>query len=315
MSTFWPGEDRHSVLVCQGIRASGANRTKRFWDFVSSLLTTVGCPISDVADDSGRYKSYMRVKRKLDAILSTTRMFGVRSLLPAMDESKFEYLAMADINLNQNNLKVLFDIKAGLMDVRSSQFKEVAKGFIEIFGPRYCYGFSRPFRYRPDLYAVGLGNGNNPPNQRENGWTYYGPLNDNYLKGGWLREVYALNYLTDAHLLAPVGNVALKEWILQSPNRGTLAPVTNEMMLWEVPDERLTELSDQLYAAGRVFDVERDVLSKRPPPTTPMSLEEATGQVLEAFGFTEQDADILDGAGKPISEEARKEIFKKKPKK
>ncbi|HZQ93579.1 MAG TPA: hypothetical protein VFA67_01140 [Candidatus Sulfotelmatobacter sp.] len=145
---------------------------------------------------------------------------------------------------------------------------------------------------------------------------YYARLDAAYLKHGWLREVFALNYLTDAHLQAPVGNLTLKQWIQQTPNRGTLTPVTDEMMLWEVPDERLTELSDQLYAAGRVFDAERDVLSKRPPPTQELSMEEATAQVLEAFGFDSPDeVEIRKGDNKPISEEQKQRIFKKKPRK
>ncbi|MBI1830009.1 MAG: hypothetical protein HYR84_01000 [Planctomycetes bacterium] len=162
---------------------------------------------------------------------------------------------------------------------------------------------------------MGFGSENDPPNQRETNWFYYGRLDDTYLKHGWLREVYALNYLTDAHLLAPVGNITLKEWILQSPNRGTLTPVTDEMMLWEVPDERLTELSDQLYAAGRVFDAERDVLSKRPPPTKELSMEEATAQVLQAFGFdSPDDVELRKGNNKPVPEAEKQRIMKKKPK-
>ena len=315
MSTYWPGEDEHSVLVCNGIGISEPAPAGKFWEFVYALLAKYGCPISEIAD-KGSYKSYSRVKRRLDKILQECRMLGVRSLPPGVDNKHtLEYLAKADINLNPNNLEVILDLKSRFMGIRSPGFKETARQLIHYFRPSYCYGFSRPFCYRPSLYAVGLGDGNNPPNQRNNNWAYYGILEDNYLKGGWLREVYALNYLTDAHLSAPVGNVTLREWIQQSANRGTLTPVTEEMMLWEVPDERLTELSDQLYEAGRVFDAERDVLSKRPKPTQEVSLDEATAQVLQAFGFESPDeVEIRKGDNKPISEEEKAKILAKKKK-
>lgn len=229
-----------------------------------------------------------------------------------MDQVYPQYLAKADIVLRSEHPKLCLDMKSRLLDLRSAELKDTAGAIIQLFAPRYCYAFSRPFKNSPDCYAYNIGDGRQPANERWTNWSYYGERNDVYLEHGWLREVYALNYLTDAHLLAPVGGVTLKEWILKSPERGTLTPVTDEMMLWEVPDERLTELSDQLYAAGRVFDAERDVLSKRPPPSKELSMEDATTQVLQAFGFESPDeVEIRKGDNQPIADAEKKKHFKK----
>ena len=54
-------------------------------------------------------------------------------------------------------------------------------------------------------------------------------------------------------------------------DRGTLTPITPDMMLWDVPDDRLAEIGKQLMDAGRVFDYMRDIVDKM-PPSPPMSM-------------------------------------------
>jgi len=134
-----------------------------------------------------------------------------------------------------------------------------------------------------------------------------------HIKNGWLREVYPLNYLSNAHLNAPVGDHMLRQWILEDADRGTMAPVTSDLMLWDVPDDRIGEISKELMAAGRVFDYMRDIVAHWPPPT-PMTMQQAVGTVAQAFGFdSPDDVEIRTGDNMPISEEHKAEIFKKKP--
>jgi hypothetical protein len=71
-----------------------------------------------------------------------------------------------------------------------------------------------------------------------------------------LRDVFERNYLSDAHLDAPWRKTAmtLREWIEDEPGeRGELKPYTDRLTEWSPPLERIPELREALFRAGRLF--------------------------------------------------------------
>jgi hypothetical protein len=71
-----------------------------------------------------------------------------------------------------------------------------------------------------------------------------------------LSNVYHFNYLSDAHLEAPMGRTAmtLREWIEDDPEgRGTLRPFTTLLTEWAPPEQNIPEIREALFRAGRLF--------------------------------------------------------------
>ncbi|MCB9848121.1 MAG: hypothetical protein H6814_06860 [Phycisphaeraceae bacterium] len=71
-----------------------------------------------------------------------------------------------------------------------------------------------------------------------------------------LRDIYPKNYLSESHLSAPIGLTAmtLREWIEDDPVCcGALAQFTDELTEWRPPLERIPEIREGLFRAGRVF--------------------------------------------------------------
>lgn len=68
--------------------------------------------------------------------------------------------------------------------------------------------------------------------------------------------MYHHNYLSNARLDAPFGKTAvtLREWIEDEPaNRGDLRPFTDFLTEWTPPQERIPEIREALFRAGRLF--------------------------------------------------------------
>lgn len=68
--------------------------------------------------------------------------------------------------------------------------------------------------------------------------------------GSMLRMVYAVNAINHLHLQIPVGNICLREWIVQDAQRGTLEPLGKDVWLWQVQDEALDAVNQALGEAG-----------------------------------------------------------------
>lgn len=77
-----------------------------------------------------------------------------------------------------------------------------------------------------------------------------------FLAAGILRNVYPENYLSEPHLSARLGRTTttLRDWIEANPAaRGVLEPFSDILTKWTPPVERIPELREELYRAGRVF--------------------------------------------------------------
>lgn len=70
-----------------------------------------------------------------------------------------------------------------------------------------------------------------------------------------LSGLHPHNYLSETHLEAPFGKTGttLRKWIeADPPRRGTVRPYTNMLFEWTPPEERVPELREALFRAGRL---------------------------------------------------------------
>lgn len=315
----------HNVLVFNGIRQRPVDV---FFHFIQSVFEKIGLPLTKFGYDKTPYKSLVRSKKKLFSLLPDLKNLSLVSL-PEGVEHSFEYcFSEASIGYPPGAIwkgyyggTVFLGLEADRIPLRSRLWYEFADSLLREYKPKYGFVFQRAFDHGPYGYAMGISIHNLYPEEDFGGkkeyrlnWCTFALHDDLYLKNGWLREVYPWNFLCDAQLNAPVGNLTLREWILQTKDRGTLTPITDEMTLWDVPDDRLAEIDEQLLVAGRVFDYMRDIVNKL-PATPAMSMAEAVSTVAEAFGFDSPDeVEIRKGDNKPISEQEKKRIFKRKDK-
>ncbi len=76
------------------------------------------------------------------------------------------------------------------------------------------------------------------------------------IAAGILRNIFPENYLSQPHLDARLGKTrtTLREWIEADPaRRGTLERFSDILTKWTPPVEKIPEIREELYRAGRVF--------------------------------------------------------------
>jgi len=144
----------------------------------------------------------------------------------------------------------------------ASFIEQNALNLFELSGCRYGWMFRQRLRFSPGAYAFGLtvhvDDDPRHDDHRKNIQSWHpsierlGPTVD----AGILRDVFAENYLAWPHLEASLGNTAttLKQWIeADRASRGTLEPYTDILTKWTPPVEKIPQIREELYRAGRVF--------------------------------------------------------------
>jgi len=99
------------------------------------------------------------------------------------------------------------------------------------------YGFSMmmPNRWLPAGYALGIGGGNAERRiiRDANAWMDFAERDCHK----WLRNAFGWSLLSKEHLAINVDGVTLEEWIQQTPHRGKLIPMSNNLTCWTFEDE------------------------------------------------------------------------------
>ncbi len=122
------------------------------------------------------------------------------------------------------------------------------------FKPTYGIGYLVEQRFVPAFYVSGFVQGRleKLEQQRIGDWGRYFPYSS-VPKGGELRDVYELNYLSDIHLKKPVskalGKPMLRDWIVAA-DAGVLRRINDTLTLWELNLSRRDEIRQVLLDSG-----------------------------------------------------------------
>jgi hypothetical protein len=87
-------------------------------------------------------------------------------------------------------------------------------------------------------------------------WSSTDEYRDKQFSAGLLRDIYPTSYLSRPYLDARLGHsrTTLEQWIKADPgSRGTLEPFTDILTKWTPPVEKIPQIREELYRAGRVF--------------------------------------------------------------
>lgn len=122
----------------------------------------------------------------------------------------------------------------------------------------YGIGYSLPFQDGPDLYALGMSTGSdytpegNRAADRTCAW-FRERIGQNRHLQGYLRDVYPLNVISQPHLDKQVQGMPLREWIIASPERGTLRPLAGGAWLWRIEENQVVPIQAELESAGMLI--------------------------------------------------------------
>jgi hypothetical protein len=210
---------------------------------------------------SGKVGDYRRVSGKLQKTgFANVQTFAIHSSKPNAHIPGMEYFASASFAYaGSDGGHAVFAVPSSL--ATKEVWLPVAQKIVESVRPAYGIGFKRELRLGPVMYALGvcqgLGVGLTGEAYEEarniSRWCDMGMVKQVY-REGLLRDVCPWNFLTQPQLHRPVGGKSLEQWIGQDRSRGSLSPVVENVVLWEVEESRIPELRRSLHEAGVIFD-------------------------------------------------------------
>jgi hypothetical protein len=172
--------------------------------------------------------------------------------------------AESDMNtmIDVSNSLLTVGCVPSLLGAAAYMVRDTAQELIELSGCRYAYMVRLPQLYGPSAYGYchsGVVDNDWRPDELRLNHQQWDPrtkwLNP-LLAAGILRNIYPENYLSAPHLNARLGKTSttLKQWIEADPaGRGTLEPFTDILAKWMPPIEKIAQIREELYRAGRVF--------------------------------------------------------------
>lgn len=252
------------VLAFYGVDSS-SKAAEGFFNSVVDLMTSLGYPPDKLGTSgAGRNGKVGDFRRGLAALrrsgYSDVDGFSLRHSLPGARITLTNYSAAASFSRNPTTgcygvvaVPSVFDNK--------SDWLPAAKRIVECLRPSYGIGFERSLALGPVFYALGICYGGDPVpsgDAYEEGrtisrWSNIG-MHEQVYRQGLLRYVYRWNFLTQPQLDRNVGETSLAKWVDADPERGVLSIISDGVWLWEVQQDQLEQVRDQLHDAGAIFD-------------------------------------------------------------
>jgi hypothetical protein len=172
---------------------------------------------------------------------------------------------MLKISWSLDDRYAVVSAESHLVPFRSERFRRDAEEVVRLLQPGYGIAYQMPHLVSPDMYALGIGQ---QLGTILTGEAYEEAVNRSHWGGslgmgqsvwqtGIIRDVYPWNFLNAPQLNMEVQGRPLRAWINQDPRRGSLAPVSDTITLWEVPDASIPEIRGQLKDAELLFDWRR----------------------------------------------------------
>ncbi len=181
--------------------------------------------------------------------------------------------------------------------------------FLHLVRCEYAYIFRQQRRfgyYRVAPTVAEIGPGRNREHDLNVSW--WSMENRAIVESSLLRDVYPRSFLSRRYLDAPVGvgGPSLGEWITDSPiDRGELRTFTDTLTEWSPPTDRIPQLREELFRAGRIFywrffcpqhgirDRARPEPLYRPDPTEPWEAPEPIPEVFTAAYYKDKDPGLV----------------------
>ena len=265
---------------------------------------------------AGRPQKFSRLYERV----RKTRFSGVESVtviapLPNAKIPVDDYFLISGFDKGGRNAFLV--VRSNLAQLSVDSMLPVIRRIISVIKPTYGIGYTRPHKYGPAMYALGICQGGpliakgalKEERTAISRWSGVGMKREVY-RQGLLRDIYPWNFLTAPQLTRNVGGQSLEQWIRSDSARGSLTVLDHGVTLWEVDQANIAGLRPCLDEAGVIFDWRKFVQM----PTMPLSPEESLRMVLEGYerkGVNLEDIEVLRGqSGETMPDEEVRRIAK-----
>lgn len=134
----------------------------------------------------------------------------------------------------------------------------LAKDLYRFFEPAYGYGYQRLFKQGPSFYPFGVIAGleyGEPERKLISKWGNEYSYEDGDYKTGLLRDIYPINFLSQAHFVQVIDGQPLKAWIESSPNHGELKQLAENLWSWWIPEEKISAIREKFIPTGLLLSL------------------------------------------------------------
>lgn len=232
---------------------------EHLFNFCESWLVKHGFEPTKMGGKGDKNITFSRGKKALEKEnYERIRTDGLSILaLPSDDQvgtEAFDFKAMISMGKSEAELKentIVFSWGDRLLPWQKDIFLKLVKDLSAFFEHSYGYVFQRSFKMGPIFYPFGVITGFSfkqkfPEEDQITAWSNIGTLKHSKYKPHFIRDVYRLNFLSPQHLDGPVAGGTLRDWIKASPERGTLEPVVGDLWCWEVEEENIPKVREDL---------------------------------------------------------------------
>lgn len=192
----------------------------------------------------------------------------------------------------------IVDIRNGVVASDDELWTTMARTISDICHPAYGIRFDRLCKNGPYYFALGMLYGTEITKDEILSNHHLNIKNRSFLSTGQLSSVFPWNLLTSLQLNNKIEGMTLKEWIERHPDGGSLSNLTDEMMLWQPPVEKVPQLCRAIQDAGLAPDWGAEDRAQRAAAALAPAMsheedaaasEQLLGQILDAFGYDNAD--------------------------
>lgn len=213
-----------------------------------------------------RYGAFKQKRRFVErADVEQVKHFEIVRLQPGGRSELSEWELDAALSTSQDMFMV--GCVPSLVPAGVAVTADIARQLLVLTRCSYGWMMRQPLLFTPGGYAYGLtvemAADQRPRDHRMNiqewGWRRKWIERDKtnrLLDAGILRDIFPENYLGRTHLAAKLGHTrtTLREWIEAEPGgRGALEPFSDILTKWIPPIEKIPQIREELYRAGRVY--------------------------------------------------------------
>jgi len=206
------------------------------------------------SDQTKTFKHYDKILKEVN--FKNINDIWIGATLPDIDigdDDDSLFTVSLDLDSPRTFLVLRFD--DSILGFDQPYIEKFGQEMAAYFDARYGIAYQRDFTKGPGWYAYGmigsLGGVHIPDEEGDKiaKWFHIYGKEKRY-KLGDLRDVYPINFLSPPHLERDVYGQPLKNWILSSPDHGSLKQLNETLWSWHIEEEKISSVREDLRNTG-----------------------------------------------------------------
>lgn len=230
---------------------------KEWFYYIEAWFHRGGVIPNRISGTSGKTISYEKGKKRLeqDAFQGIEKDgVWIIAIPPTVETEMFDYIFAADFHdLPNGNKTVVLCWDDHIIKFDRNYIEDLAKDLYAFLGPAYGYGYQRPFKLGPSFYPFGVIAGldyGEPERKLISKWGNEYSYEDGRYETGMLRDIYPINFLSQAHFEHKIEGQSLKAWIESSPAHGELKQLADNLWSWWIPEDKIAAIREKFIPTG-----------------------------------------------------------------